>query len=199
MAQMEVEVESIVVHPDRPREVAGHREQLPPEPWSQPKPSFHDPFDVVVGEVRAVLPRPEDRQSGNMHVHAGFLEVEEARVESRQSLHRHGPMLGSGAMRRLATSMALVALLLVPAARRVRRSRRMETASVHRSSSAARPTRSRIERGGWPSCSRCRFVGPLLYLAFGRSTIPVQLRSMLTAGGVAGYLVFLALGLVFGS
>jgi hypothetical protein len=42
------------------------------------------------------------------------------------------------------------------------------------------------------------FVGPLLYFAFGRSTIPAQLRLMLTAGGVAAYLVFLTLGLVFG-
>jgi polyferredoxin len=42
------------------------------------------------------------------------------------------------------------------------------------------------------------FVGPLLYFAFGRSSIPAQLRLMLTAGGVAAYLVFLALGLVFG-
>jgi hypothetical protein len=28
------------------------------------------------------------------------------------------------------------------------------------------------------------FVGPLLYFAFGRSTIPAELRLMLTAGGV---------------
>ena len=57
---MEVEVESVVVDPDRPREVAGHREQLPPEPWSQPEPSLHDAFHVVVGEVRAALSRAED-------------------------------------------------------------------------------------------------------------------------------------------
>jgi plastocyanin len=42
------------------------------------------------------------------------------------------------------------------------------------------------------------FAGPLLYLAFGRSTIPPQLRLMLTAGGVAAYLVFVLLGVVFG-
>jgi hypothetical protein len=42
------------------------------------------------------------------------------------------------------------------------------------------------------------FVGPLLYFGFGRSSIPVELRLMLTAGGAATYLVFLALGLVFG-
>jgi hypothetical protein len=42
------------------------------------------------------------------------------------------------------------------------------------------------------------FVGPLLYFAFGRSSIPVPLRLMLTVGGVAAYLVFLLLGLVIG-
>ena len=42
------------------------------------------------------------------------------------------------------------------------------------------------------------FVGPLVYFAFGRSTIPAQLRLMLTVGGVLAYLVFLALGVVFG-
>jgi hypothetical protein len=42
------------------------------------------------------------------------------------------------------------------------------------------------------------FVGPLLYFGFGRSSIPVQLRLMLTAGGVTAYLLFLLLGLVFG-
>jgi hypothetical protein len=43
------------------------------------------------------------------------------------------------------------------------------------------------------------FVGPLLYFAFGGSTIPAQLRLMLTAGGVFAYLVFMAFGVVFGS
>jgi plastocyanin len=42
------------------------------------------------------------------------------------------------------------------------------------------------------------FVGPLLYFAFGKSSIPSQLRLMLTAGGVIAYLVFLALGVVLG-
>jgi hypothetical protein len=42
------------------------------------------------------------------------------------------------------------------------------------------------------------FAGPLLYFAFGRSSIPAQLRLMLTAGGMAAYLVFLVLGVVFG-
>jgi hypothetical protein len=43
------------------------------------------------------------------------------------------------------------------------------------------------------------FLGPLLYFAFGHSSIPVPLRVMLTAGGVVAYVVFLLLGLVFGS
>jgi hypothetical protein len=42
------------------------------------------------------------------------------------------------------------------------------------------------------------FVGPLLYFGFGGSSIPVQLRLMLTAGGVTAYLVVLVLGIVFG-
>jgi hypothetical protein len=42
------------------------------------------------------------------------------------------------------------------------------------------------------------FAGPLLYFAFGRSTIPAQLRLMLTAGGVAVYLVFVVIGVTLG-
>jgi plastocyanin len=42
------------------------------------------------------------------------------------------------------------------------------------------------------------FVGPLLYFAFGGSSIPSQLRLMLTAGGVIAYLVFLVIGLLLG-
>ncbi|HEX6580557.1 MAG TPA: right-handed parallel beta-helix repeat-containing protein [Actinomycetota bacterium] len=42
------------------------------------------------------------------------------------------------------------------------------------------------------------FAGPLLYFAVGRSSIPVQLRLMLTAGGVIAYLVFLVIGLLVG-
>ncbi|MDQ4108755.1 MAG: right-handed parallel beta-helix repeat-containing protein [Actinomycetota bacterium] len=54
-------------------------------------------------------------------------------------------------------------------------------------------------RAGWMAIVLLApFVGPLLYFGFGRSSIPVQLRLMLTAGGVTAYLVFLALGLVFG-
>jgi len=36
------------------------------------------------------------------------------------------------------------------------------------------------------------FLGPLLYFVWGRSPIPRQLRLVLTAGGVAVYLVFVA-------
>jgi plastocyanin len=43
------------------------------------------------------------------------------------------------------------------------------------------------------------FLGPLLYFGFGRSSIPVQLRLMLTAGGVVVYLVFVSLGVIVGS
>ena len=42
------------------------------------------------------------------------------------------------------------------------------------------------------------FLGPLLYFALGRSPIPAPMRLALTAGGVVAYLVFVALGVVFG-
>jgi plastocyanin len=42
------------------------------------------------------------------------------------------------------------------------------------------------------------FLGPLLYFGFGDSPIPIQLRLVLTAGGIAAYLIFVLLGLVFG-
>ena len=91
--------------------------------------------------VRAVLARPEDGEPGDVHVHAGLLEVEEARVEPGQSLRRHAPMLGSGAMRRLATAVALAALLRAAGhagggaghrgGRRVRRIRLRDRQRVH--------------------------------------------------------------------
>jgi hypothetical protein len=43
------------------------------------------------------------------------------------------------------------------------------------------------------------FLGPLLYFGWGRSSIPAQLRLVLTAGGVVAYLVFVLLGVIFGS
>jgi hypothetical protein len=42
------------------------------------------------------------------------------------------------------------------------------------------------------------FVGPVLYFGFGGSAIPRQLRLILTVGGVAVYLAFLALGAIVG-
>jgi hypothetical protein len=101
-------------------------------------------------------------------------------------------------MRRLATSMALVALLLVPAAR----ARAQEPADGDRFGASVlirREADSIPDRARWMAIVLVvPFVGPPLYLAFGPSTIPAQLRSMLTAGGVAAYLVFLTLGVVFG-
>jgi plastocyanin len=42
------------------------------------------------------------------------------------------------------------------------------------------------------------FAGPLLYFAFGRSPIPRQLRLILTAGGIAVYVVFVLIGALVG-
>jgi hypothetical protein len=101
-------------------------------------------------------------------------------------------------MRRLATSMALVALLLVPAAR-ARAQEPADGDGFGGSVLVRREADSIPDRARWTAIVLVvPFVGPLLYLAFGRSTITAQLRSMLTAGGVAAYLVFLTLGVVFG-
>jgi plastocyanin len=54
-------------------------------------------------------------------------------------------------------------------------------------------------RAGWMAAVLVvPFVGPLLYFAFGGSRIPAQLRLMLTAGGIAAYLVFLVIGILLG-
>jgi hypothetical protein len=42
------------------------------------------------------------------------------------------------------------------------------------------------------------FAGPLLYFGFGRSPIPRPLRLILTAGGVAVYVVFVLIGVLVG-
>ena len=86
-----------------------------------------------------------------MHVHARLLEVEEAGVQAGESLRGHGPMLGSGAMRRLATALAIAALLALPAPPPSRRSHPTTTRTVHpsprsttcshRDRSASRPAR----------------------------------------------------------
>ena len=77
------------------------------------EPRLDDPLHIVVAEERAIPAGSEEREPGDVHVHAGLLQVEEARVEPRQSLRGHPPMLGSGAMRRLATALALAAPLLM--------------------------------------------------------------------------------------
>ncbi|HEX6400354.1 MAG TPA: right-handed parallel beta-helix repeat-containing protein [Actinomycetota bacterium] len=54
-------------------------------------------------------------------------------------------------------------------------------------------------RAGWMAVVLLvPFAGPLLYSGLGGSSIPVLLRLVLTAGGVVAYLVFVAVGVVFG-
>jgi len=64
-----------------------------------------------------------------------------------------------------------------------------------------------IRRDGEPMRSRTGwmavvllvpFLGPLLYFAFGGSSIPAPFRLMLTAGGVLAYLAFLVIGALVG-
>jgi plastocyanin len=58
------------------------------------------------------------------------------------------------------------------------------------------PTSTRI---GWIAVVLLvPFLGPLLYFALGRSPIPAPLRLMLTAGGIAAYVLFVLIGAVLG-
>ena len=87
-AQMEVEVEPLIVHPQRP----GEPERHPKDPLAQARREvdarLHDPLDVFVGE-RAVGPRSEYRDSRHMHVHRRALQIQEARVKAGQAFRRH--------------------------------------------------------------------------------------------------------------
>src|SRR5207247_3529887 len=67
--------------------------------------------------------RSEDRQPRDVHMPRRRLQVEEARVEARESLRPHGAMLGSAPMRRrpavcgaLAASVIAITLWIGPAA-----------------------------------------------------------------------------------
>src|SRR4029453_17404123 len=97
--QVEVQVEAIVVDPHRPSEVAGHRQHPLPQTRRQVDPRLDHPLHVGVRE-RPVGAGREDRQPRNVHVPRRRLQVEEARVEARESLRGHGAMLGSAPMRR---------------------------------------------------------------------------------------------------
>ena len=86
--QVKIEVESIVVDPQRTREPERHAHHSLTQPRGEMQPRLHDALHVVVGEG-AVVARIEDRDAGDVHVHGGRLQVQEARVEARETFRRH--------------------------------------------------------------------------------------------------------------
>ena len=90
--QVVLDVEPIVVGPDRTREVAGHAHHPLTEPRREVHTPSDDPRDVGVRE-RTVLAWLEHRDAGDVHVLRGLLQVEEARVEAREAFRGHTRML----------------------------------------------------------------------------------------------------------
>ena len=85
---MEVEVEPVVVDPERPREPGGQAEHALPQPRCQVQACPGDADDILVGE-RSVLTGREHGDPGDVHVHRRALEIQEARVEAGESFGRH--------------------------------------------------------------------------------------------------------------
>jgi hypothetical protein len=79
--EVEVEVEVIVVHPERPRQAPGQVEDTLPEARREMQTRRRHLGDVLVRE-RPVLARCEHGYPRDVHVHGGALQVEEARVEA---------------------------------------------------------------------------------------------------------------------
>ena len=86
---MEVQVEPFVIDPERAGEVPRHGEHPLPHPRRQMQTLLDDVLDVVVRE-RPVLTRREHRHTCHVHVHRGTLEVQEARIQARETLRPHG-------------------------------------------------------------------------------------------------------------
>ena len=86
-SQMEVEVEPIVIDPERTRQPERHLQHALPQPRRHVQPRLDHPLHVVVGE-RTVVAGIEDRDARDVHDGRG-LEVEEARAEARKSVGGH--------------------------------------------------------------------------------------------------------------
>ena len=85
---MEVQVEALVVDPERPGETAGDRQDALTQTRRQVQPGLRDAGDILVRE-RAVLARGEHGHARHVHVHGRALEIQEARVQAGQALGRH--------------------------------------------------------------------------------------------------------------
>ena len=87
--EVEVQVEPIVVDPERPGEAGGQAEDALPQTRREVEARGGDAGDILVREG-AVLARREHGHARDVHVHGGALEIEEARVEAGEAFGWHG-------------------------------------------------------------------------------------------------------------
>ena len=86
--EVEVQVEPIVVDPERPGETGGQAEDPLPQARCQVEARRGDASDILVREG-TVLARGEHGHARDVHVHGGALEIEEARVEAGEAFGWH--------------------------------------------------------------------------------------------------------------
>jgi hypothetical protein len=86
--EVEVQVEPIVVDPERPGEAGRQAEDALPKARCQVEARGGDAGDILVGE-RTVLARREHGHARDMHVHSGALEIQEARIEAGEAFGWH--------------------------------------------------------------------------------------------------------------
>ena len=87
--EVEVQVEPIVVDPERPGEAGGQAKDALPQTRREVEARGGDAGDILVRE-RSVLARREHGHARDVHVHGGALEIEEARVEAGEPFGWHG-------------------------------------------------------------------------------------------------------------
>ena len=87
--QVEVQIEMVVVDPERPGQTPRQVEDPLPEAWCEMQTRRRHLGDVLVRE-RTVRARGEHGDPRDVHVHGGTLQVEEARVEAGEPFGWHG-------------------------------------------------------------------------------------------------------------
>jgi hypothetical protein len=91
MANVVVEVDVLVVDPDRIGQVEGHQRELALEHRREMDARGHVTLHVLVVVAVVALGQIEDLQAAHMHRHLGRFEMQERSVHSAQVIHRLSP------------------------------------------------------------------------------------------------------------
>jgi predicted nucleotidyltransferase len=86
--EVEVQVEPIVVDPERPGETGGQAEDTLSQARCEVEARLGDAGDVLVREG-TILARREHGHARDVHVHGGALQIQEARVEAGEAFGWH--------------------------------------------------------------------------------------------------------------